>query len=65
MTVIINQDTCVGVGQCVLSAPEVYTQRDKETTVMLLQQRPPAHLGDTIRQAARRCPGLAIQLDES
>ncbi|HSZ29623.1 MAG TPA: ferredoxin [Pseudonocardiaceae bacterium] len=65
MTVIIDQDRRVGAGQCVLSAPEVFDQREEEDTVVLPRQRPRARLGDTVHQAARRCPGLAIQLDES
>jgi ferredoxin len=47
----------------VLTTPEMFDQGDEEDTVMLPQRRPPAHLDDTARQAARLCPGLAIQLD--
>jgi ferredoxin len=65
MKVIVDQDKCVGVGQCMLTAPEVFDQRQEEGTVALPRQCPPAHLGDTVHQAARRCPGLMIQLDES
>jgi ferredoxin len=65
MAVIVDQDRCVGAGQCVLCAPEVVDQRDEEDTVMPLRQRPPGRLGDTVRQAARLCPGLVTQLDES
>jgi hypothetical protein len=41
-----------------------FNQRDKEDTVMLLQQRPPAKRGETVRQVARRWPGPTIQLAE-
>jgi ferredoxin len=65
MKVIVDQDRCVGAGQCVLIAPEVFDHGDEEGAVVLLQERPPAQLGDTARQVARLCPGLAIQLGES
>jgi ferredoxin len=65
MTVIIDQDRRVGASQCVLSTPEMFVQRDEEGPVVLLQERPPAHLGDTARQATRLCPGLALQRIES
>jgi hypothetical protein len=32
---------------------------------VLLQERPPAQLGDTVRQPATLCLALAIRLDES
>jgi ferredoxin len=65
MKVVIDQDKCVGAGQCVLLAPDVFDQRDEDGVVVLLQEFPPAELHDDVRQAARVCPALAIELDES
>jgi ferredoxin len=64
MNVAVNQDRCVGSGQCVLLAPDVFDQRDEDGVVVVLQDSPPAELHDDVRQAARVCPALAIQLDE-
>ena len=64
MKVVIDQDKCVGAGQCVLLAPDVFDQRDEDGVVVLLQEFPPAALHDDVRQAARVCPALAIELDE-
>jgi ferredoxin len=65
MKVAVEQDKCVGAGQCVLLAPDVFDQRDEDGTVVLLQENPPAELHDDVRQAAQVCPALAIQLAES
>ena len=65
MKVVIDQDQCVGAGQCVLLAPDVFDQRDEDGVVVLLQEFPPAELHDDVRQAARVCPALAIELAES
>ncbi|GAB3843465.1 ferredoxin [Dactylosporangium cerinum] len=65
MNVVIDQDKCVGAGQCVLLAPDVFDQRDEDGIVVLLQENPPEQLHEDIRQAARVCPALAIQLDDS
>ncbi|AHH95639.1 ferredoxin [Kutzneria albida] len=65
MKVVIDQDKCVGAGQCVLAAPDVFDQRDEDGIVVLLQEYPPAELHEDVRQAARICPALAIELDEA
>ena len=65
MRVVIDQDKCVGAGQCVLLAPDVFDQRDSDGVVVLLQEFPPASLHADVRQAAQVCPALAIELDES
>ena len=65
MKVVVDQDKCVGAGQCVLLAPDVFDQRDEDGIVVLLQENPPAELHEDVRQAARVCPALAIELDES
>jgi ferredoxin len=65
MKVAVEQDKCVGAGQCVLLAPDVFDQRDEDGSVVLLQDNPAAELHDDVRQAAQVCPALAIQLAES
>jgi ferredoxin len=65
MKVSLEQDKCVGAGQCVLIAPDVFDQRDEDGIAILLQENPPAELQEGARQSAWACPGLAIAVDES
>ena len=52
MKVTVDQSKCVASGQCVLSADDVFDQRDVDGIVVLLDPTPPAHRADDIRRAA-------------
>ncbi|MEU7003020.1 ferredoxin [Nonomuraea sp. NPDC046570] len=65
MKVIVDQDACIGSGQCVLSSPQVFDQRDTDGIVVLLQDSPEPGLREAVHEAARICPGLAITLPPS
>ncbi len=62
MRVTVDQDKCVGSGQCVLAAERVFDQRDEDGIVVLLDDQPAAELHEDVRQAAAVCPALAIEL---
>jgi ferredoxin len=64
MKVIVDQDRCIGSGQCVLLAPEVFDQREEDGIVVLLQENPPAELDADVAEAAHVCPGLAISVED-
>lgn len=64
MKVIADQSKCVAAGQCVLTAPEVFDQREEDGIVVLLTENPPEHLTDDVRQAVSLCPAQAIWLEE-
>jgi ferredoxin len=60
MKVAIDQDRCVGSGQCVFAVPEVFDQRDEDGIVVLLQDTPDDSLAPGVDEAARICPAQAI-----
>jgi ferredoxin len=64
MKVIVDQDKCVASGQCVLSAPDVFDQRESDGIVVLLAENPDAGSDAMVREAAAICPALAIQIED-
>jgi ferredoxin len=64
MRVVVDQDRCISSGQCVLSAPEVFDQRDEDGVVVLLASDPPAELAAQVRHAASVCPARAITVSD-
>ena len=55
MKVEVDQDACVGSGQCLLTAPDVFDQRDEDAIVELLDAEPPAAQHQVVRHAATGC----------
>ncbi|MFD1535790.1 ferredoxin [Nonomuraea guangzhouensis] len=64
MKVNVDVPKCVGSGQCVLIAPEVFDQREEDGIVILLAETPAPHLHDAVRESAAVCPAAAIYLAE-
>ncbi len=64
MKVVVDREKCVGAGQCVLAADDVFDQRDSDGLVDLLDASPPsARLAD-VRHAAAVCPASAIVVED-
>ena len=64
MRVTVDQDKCVGSGQCVLAADTVFDQREEDGIVVLLTDTPAAGVAEDVRQAAAVCPALAITVQD-
>ncbi|TQL69019.1 ferredoxin [Nocardioides albertanoniae] len=64
MNVTVDEDKCCGAGQCVLTAPDVFDQREDDGVVVLLDAQPPADQHAAAREAAAVCPGAAIAVSE-
>lgn len=63
MKVTVYPAKCVGSGQCVGIAPEVFDQREEDSTVVLLQESPGADLAAVTIEAADVCPAMAIMVE--
>jgi ferredoxin len=61
--VAVDEDLCIGAGQCVLVAPDIFDQDDKGL-VILLDATPPPELHQAARKAAKLCPARAITIRE-
>ncbi|MDH6125724.1 ferredoxin [Kitasatospora sp. GP82] len=63
MRITVDSHRCVGAGQCVLSAPEVFDQ-DEDGLVTVLTHRPGAEEQQAVRRADTLCPSRAITVHE-
>ena len=59
----VDEDLCIGAGQCVLVAPAIFDQ-DERGLVILLDATPPPELHHAARKAAKLCPARAITIEE-
>jgi ferredoxin len=64
MKVTVDQDKCVASGQCVLSAGDVFDQREEDGIVVLLNPNPPVDRAEDVRRAAALCPSRAITVED-
>lgn len=60
MKVSVDQDMCIGAGQCVMTAPRVFDQRDDDGVVILLDETPGERDEEAVHNAAAVCPAAAI-----
>lgn len=63
MRVTVDKDMCIGAGQCVVTAPDVFDQ-DDDGFVELLNASPGEGDADAVREAAHVCPARVITVDE-
>lgn len=63
MKLDVSRSTCVGAGQCVLVAEEIFDQ-DDDGLVVVLDAAPEPRLEGAARQAAALCPAQAIHVHD-
>lgn len=57
----VDRSRCVGAGQCVLSAPDVFDQDDDGMVRLLMTETDGAH-EDEVHEASMVCPSQAVSL---
>lgn len=62
MKVTADREMCIGAGNCVFAAPDVFDQ-DDEGLVRLLVDPPADHQAEAVHAAAHACPAQVITVD--
>lgn len=62
MRVQIDQDMCVGSGQCVMTADHVFDQNPDDGIGQVTEERPAPGDRDAVFTAAKLCPVGAISV---
>ncbi|CAM5538397.1 MULTISPECIES: ferredoxin [Streptomyces] len=63
MRVTVDKEQCVGAGQCVLNAPDVFDQ-DDDGVVVLLREEPDGQDREAVRTAGDLCPSASVTVHE-
>ncbi|SBW28823.1 hypothetical protein FDG2_6046 [Candidatus Protofrankia californiensis] len=63
VNVTLRVERCIGAGQCVRAAPDVFEQDESAGTVVLLAGMPPPDRWDAVRRAVALCPSQAVTFD--
>ncbi len=63
MKVSVDFDLCEANGLCMESAPEVF-RLDENDELHVLVEHPPEALRRKVQEAARRCPRMAIKIED-
>jgi ferredoxin len=59
--ITVDTDRCIGAGQCVLSAPDVFDQDDQGLVVVADEDAAESD-PESVEQATRICPSQAISV---
>ncbi|MFE9327570.1 ferredoxin [Nocardia sp. NPDC052278] len=62
MRIEIKPHACIGSGQCVVAAPDVFDQNEDDGLVIVLDENPSEGKEPEVEQAALVCPARAILL---
>ncbi|PAY03385.1 3Fe-4S ferredoxin [Bradyrhizobium sp. UFLA03-84] len=65
MRVVVDQDLCGTSGQCVLTLPSTFRQRESDGVAEVCVATVPQALHAAVRLAASQCPVAAIRVIES
>ena len=64
MKVLALTNRCIASGACVLAASQVFSQRESDGVVELLQERPSRDRLKQVQQAVAACPAQVFVVEE-
>lgn len=64
MRVIAFRDKCIASGSCAVTCPQVFTQRDSDGVVDVLNEHPPLEVLSKVQKAVGLCPAEVFTVED-
>lgn len=64
MKITADRSKCVGAGQCVMWAPQLFAQAQEDGLVVVVNPSPTEAERELAELAIRSCPSLALRLED-
>ncbi|HYI45695.1 MAG TPA: ferredoxin [Actinomycetota bacterium] len=64
MRVVVDYDQCESNGKCEEILPQVFQVAEEDDRLRLLQERPGEELRAQVEEAVKRCPKMALSLED-
>jgi ferredoxin len=64
MRIVLDQDACLGYGNCVVEAPELFDIDDDSGLAVILVDSVPETAAGAAQAAVRVCPARALELED-
>jgi ferredoxin len=64
MRIVADKSLCVGAGQCVMVAQQLFAQGEEDGLVILKDATPSEAMRALADLAVRSCPSLALKLED-
>lgn len=64
IVITTDETRCCGSGNCALTAPDVFDQREEDGVVTVLESAPAPEQYERVRMAVERCPTSALGIVE-
>jgi len=64
MRIIVSTDKCIASGSCVLACSQVFTQRESDGVVQVLNPHPELHMLTKLRAVVDGCPAEVFAIEE-
>lgn len=64
MRIVVDLGKCLGYGNCMVAAPELFDLDDEDGVARILQEFPSDGQRTAAEHAVRECPARAISLEE-
>lgn len=65
MRITIDESRCIASGNCLLNAPQIFSQRESDGTAIAVNEKPAPDQQALAREVADMCPVSAIIIDDA